>query len=208
MEVKVYNSNGKSTDKKVKLDDSIFGIEPNEHTIYLDVKNILANRRQGTHKAKEVSELSGSTAKLYRQKGTGNARRGHIKSPLLRGGARAFGPRVRDYSFKLNKKTKRLARISALSIKAKSENLFVIDDYSVKNPKTKEVVSLISNFKFDDNKVLLVIAEPDRNLQLAARNIPNVSVLLYSSLNTYDIMKAQKLMISAASVDKIQELFN
>lgn len=208
MEVKVYNTSGKATDKKINLDDSIFGIEPHEHSVYMDVKHILANKRQGTHKAKEVSELSGSTAKLYRQKGTGNARRGHVKSPLLRGGATAFGPRVRNYSFKLNKKVKRLARKSALSTKVKNDSLFVIDEMKVSQPKTKEVVQIINNFKFEGEKVLIVLDKPNKDFQLAARNLPNVKVTLYNNLNTYNIMNAKKLMVSSASIEKIQELFN
>jgi large subunit ribosomal protein L4 len=208
MEVKVYNISGKTTDKTVELSDSVFAIEPSEHSIYLDVKSILANKRQGTHKAKEVSELSGSTRKLYRQKGTGNARRGHIKSPLLRGGARTFGPRVRDYSFKLNKKVKKLARKSALSLKASNSNIFVLEDFNFENIKTKNFAELLTNLNLNNEKVLLILPEPNKNVSVSARNIPNTEVLLFNNFSTYDIMKAKKLVFMESSVKKIEELFN
>lgn len=208
MELSILNKEGKETGKKVKLSKDIFGIEPNDHAIYLDVKQYLANQRQGTHKAKEKSEVSGSTRKLHRQKGTGGSRKGSIKSPLFRGGARVFGPRVRDYSQKLNKKVKELARKSALSYKAKDNNIIVLEDFNIDTPKTKKFQEILKNLKIDGKKNLLVIAKPDKNIYLSSRNIEKSKVTTASQLNTYEIMNTGNLLISVSSVKEIEKLFN
>jgi len=205
METAVYSRSGQATDRKVVLDDQVFCSEPNDHAIYLDVKLHLANRRQGTAKAKERSEMSGSTRKLFRQKGTGGARRGDINSPLMYGGARVFGPKPRDYSFKLNKKLRLLARRSALSYKVQGNQLFVVEDFSMDTPKTKEFMSLIRNFQLDGRRVLLVTGENQPNLVLSGRNIPNARVMIAQDLNTYDVMNAHCLLVQQSAVAKIQE---
>lgn len=205
MELAVFNISGKETGKKVVLKDSIFGIEPNDHAIYLDVKQHLANRRQGTHKAKERGEVAGSTRKIKRQKGTGTARAGSIKSPVFRGGGRVFGPRPRNYSFKLNKKLKQLARYSALAIKAKTEAIQVVEDFQFEVPKTKEFLGLLNNLKINDKKSVLVLSEPNKNIYLSSRNLQGASVVTISELNTYNIMKASKLIFVESSLENLQK---
>lgn len=205
MEVTVLNTDGQETGKKVKLEKSIFGIEPNDHAIYLDVKQILANKRQGTHKTKERGEITGSTRKIKRQKGTGTARAGSIKSPIFRGGGRTFGPQPRDYGFKLNKKVKQLARKSALSYKARSKSILVLEDFSFKAPKTKEYVELLTNLKINDKKSLVVLSEPDQNIYLSSRNIQDSKVITTSDLNTYEIMKAGSLVFIESSLNNLQK---
>lgn len=208
MELSILNIEGKETGKKVKLNKSIFAIEPNDHAIYLDVKQYLANQRQGTHKAKEKSEVSGSTRKLHRQKGTGGSRKGSIKSPLFRGGARVFGPRVRDYSEKLNKKVKELARKSALSYKAKDNNIIVLEDFKFETPKTKKFQELLKNLKVDGKKNILVLSPADKNIYLSSRNLEKSKVTTPSQLNTYEIMNTGNLLISVSSVKEIEKLFS
>lgn len=207
MELTVYKINGEKTDRTVALDDSIYGIEPNDHAIYLDVKQILANKRQGTHKAKERGEVAGSTRKLKRQKGTGTARAGDIKNPLFRGGGRVFGPRPRDYSFKLNKKLKRLARMSALSYKASEEKITIIEDFSFDAPKTKAFVEILKSFELTGKKVLLLMPGAEDNIILASRNLQEVKYLSAKSINTYDILKAHRLLVVESSLKDIDELF-
>ncbi len=208
MELSIYNSKGEVTDKKVNLDDSIFGIEPNEHVIWLDVKQYLANQRQGTHKSKERSELSGSTRKLIRQKGSGGARRGDINSPLLVGGARVFGPKPRDYSFKLNKKVKVLARKSALSLKAKNNGIIVVEDLLFDTPKTKAFASLTKNLQLADKKLLFVLPAQNKNVYLSARNLQRVNVITASEINTYAIMNCSSMVMTESSIAAIDHLFN
>jgi large subunit ribosomal protein L4 len=203
MEIAVYNTQGHDTGRKVTLKDGVFGIEPNDHVIYLDVKQHLANRRQGTAKSKERSEIAGSTRKLGRQKGGGGARRGDINSPLLHGGARVFGPKPRDYHFKLNKKVKSLARKSALAYKVREEALTVIEDFTFKAPSTKEFVELVKNLKMDGKKLLLVSAETNENVSLSARNLQRTSVINVSELNTYKVMDAAQLILSESAVAAI-----
>ena len=195
MEVAIYNISGAETGKKATLNDAIFGIEPNNHAIYLDVKQYLANKRQGTHKAKQRNEVAGSTRKLKRQKGTGGARCGSIKSPLFPGGGRVFGPVPRDYSFKLNKKLKRLARRSALTYKAQAGAITVIESPSLEAPKTKQVEAMTKALKVADKKVLLVLPEGNANLQLSCRNIPSVKPILAANINTYEVMNANVLVM-------------
>ena len=207
MELAVYNIKGEVTDKKVTLDDSIFGIEPNEHVIWLDVKQYLANQRQGTHKTKERGELAGSTRKLIRQKGGGGARRGDIKSPLLVGGGRAFGPKPRDYGFKVNKKTKALARKSALSLKAKNSSIVVIEDLEFDAPKTKSLVELTKSLQLADKKLLFVLPSQNKNVYLSARNLGKVNIITASDINTYAIMNSTNLVITESSVAAIDNLF-
>jgi len=206
MELSIYNIKGEVTDKKVTLDDSIFGIEPNEHVIWLDVKQYMANQRQGTHKSKERSELSGSTRKLIRQKGSGGARRGDIKSPVLVGGARAFGPKPRDYSFKLNKKVKVLARKSALSLKAKNNAIIVVEDFVFDTPRTKSILELTKNLQVADKKLLFVLPNQNKNVYLSARNLGKVSVITASDINTYKIMDCVNLVMTESSVAVIDNL--
>ena len=208
MELNVVNIQGQETGRKVQLPDSVFGIEPNDHAIYLDVKQFLANNRQGTHKAKERSEVAGSTKKIKRQKGTGTARAGSIKSPLFRGGGRVFGPRPRSYRFKLNKKLKQLARKSALAYKAKNNAIVVVEDFTMEAPKTKEFVNIQKNLKLDGKKTFFVFKNIDRNVFLSARNIPKCQVANLASLNTYNIMNAQSLVLAESSVEEIVQLFN
>lgn len=206
MNLAVLDKNGKETGRKVKLNDSIFGAEPNDHAIYLDVKQYLANQRQGTHKSKERAEISGSTRKIKKQKGTGTARAGSIKSPIFRGGGRVFGPQPRNYGFKLNKKVKRLARISALSYKAKDANIVVLEDLSFDQPKTKDFSSLMAALALDAKKSLFVLAEPNKNVYLSSRNLKGVEVITASELNTYKTLGANKLILTEGSVEKIESL--
>jgi large subunit ribosomal protein L4 len=205
MELTVKNIKGADTGEKVSLPEAIFGIEPNDHAIYQDVRQILANARQGTHKAKERGEVSGSTKKPYRQKGTGNARQGHKRSPLWRHGGRVFGPRPRDYAFKLNKKVKRLARRSALSYKAKDAKIMVLDNFSLNVPKTKEVLSVLNNLKLNGVKVLMVVGADNNNVYLSGRNIPKTQIVRAQDLNTYDILHAEQLVIMKDAVQMITE---
>jgi large subunit ribosomal protein L4 len=204
MELAVLSISGKETGKKVKLDNEIFGIEPNDHAIYLDVKQFLANRRQGTHKSKERSEIAGSTKKIKKQKGTGTARFGDIKNPIFRGGGRVFGPRPRDYNFKLNKKVKQLARLSALSYKAKNGQIFVMEDFNLESPKTKDFVAIQKNLNVDEKKSLFVLKDRNNNIYLSSRNLQNSKVLTISELNTYEIMNASALLFVESSIDVLQ----
>lgn len=208
MELNVVNIQGQETGRKVQLPDSVFGIEPNDHAIYLDVKQYLANNRQGTHKTKERAEIAGSTKKIKRQKGTGTARAGSIKSPVFRGGGRAFGPKPRDYRFKLNKKLKQLARKSALAYKARNNAIVVVEDFKLEAPKTKEFVSIRKNLNLDGKKTLIVFKEMDRNVYLSSRNVPKSQVSTLSGLNTYNIMNAQSLVLAESSVEEIVQHFN
>lgn len=208
MEVSVLNIKGEDTGKKVVLNDEIFGIEPNDHVIYLAVNQYLAAQRQGTHKSKERSEITGSTRKLIRQKGGGGARRGDIKSPLLRGGGRVFGPRPRDYWFKLNKKVKALARKSALSYKAQQNAIIVVEDFDFEAPKTKQGVALLNNLKVEGKKTLFVLPEVKKNVNLSVRNIQRVEVMTASALNTYKVMNANVLVMTEGAVKMADETFN
>ena len=208
MEVSVYNIKGEDTGKKVELNDAIFGIEPNDHVIYLAVKQYLAAQRQGTHKSKERSEITGSTRKLIRQKGGGGARRGDIKSPVLRGGGRVFGPRPRDYWFKLNKKVQNLARKGALSYKAQQNAIIVVEDFNFEAPKTKEFVKMQNNLKIEGKKLLLVLPEVNKNVYLSSRNIQRVEVMTASALNTYKVMNANVLVITENALKLVDETFN
>ena len=207
MELKVLKTDGSETGRTVKLNDSIFGIEPNNHAIWLDVKQYLANQRQGTHATLEKSTISGSTRKLRRQKGGGGARIGSIKSPLLHGGARVFGPQPRDYSFKLNKKVKRLARMSALAIKAKENNITVLEQFDFEAPKTKDFVKILVDTKLVDKKTLFVVNELNKSVYLSSRNLKRVSVATVSNLNTYEILNAQNLVIFEPAASKIEDFF-
>ena len=200
MEVNVLNIKGEDTGRKVTLNESIFGIEPNDHAIYLDVKQFMANQRQGTHKSKERSEVSGSTRKIGRQKGGGGARRGDINSPLLHGGARVFGPKPRDYSFKLNKKVKVLARRSALSYKAQDNAIIVVEDFTLDLPKTKDFITIINNLKIADKKLLLVLPNGNKNVYLSARNIQDVKMSTASALNTYNVLDAETIVLTEDSL--------
>lgn len=208
MEVSVLNKNGQDTGKKVTLLDSIFAIEPNDHAIYLDVKQYLAAQRQGTAKTKERSEMSGSTRKLGRQKGGGGARRGDINSPVLVGGARVFGPKPRNYDFKLNKKVKQLARKSALSYKAKESALVVVEDFTFEAPKTKEFITLVENLKIADKKVLVALNGIDKNIFLSARNLKKANVVTASQLNTYGILDAGVLVVTESALKDIETVLN
>ena len=208
MEIKVLNKAGEETGKTVKLNDDIFAVEPNDHAIYLDVKQYLANNRQGTSKTKERSEITGSTKKIKRQKGTGTARAGSIKSPIFRGGGRTFGPRPRGYSFKLNKKIKQLARKSALSLKAKNSEIKVLEDFSFDAPKTKDYTAVLTNLKINDKKSTLVLSEPNNNIYLSSRNLKGVKVLTASELTTYKILNTNFLLISESAVEKIEQSFS
>ena len=203
MELSVYNIKGEDTGKKVTLNDAVFGIEPNEHAIYLDVKQYMANKRQGTHKSKERSEVSGSTRKLIRQKGSGGARRGDINSPVMVGGGRVFGPRPRNYSFKLNKKVKSLARKSALSLKAQENAIFVVEDFTFEAPKTKEFISIAQNLKVADKKLLLVLGSENKNVYLSALNVPKAKVVTTSELNTYKVLDCANLVLTESSLAAI-----
>lgn len=208
MEIAILNTAGKETGKSVELNDAVFAVEPNDHAIYLDVKLYLANQRQGTHQSRERGEISGSTRKLKRQKGTGTARAGSIKSPIFRGGGRVFGPRPRNYSFKLNKKLRTLARVSALSYKAKANDILVVEDFAFEAPKTKEFVAIQNNLKIGDKKSLIVLSEANKNIYLSSRNLQNVEIVSASDLNTYKIMRAKKIILVESSVKVVEELFN
>ncbi|KRO65591.1 MAG: 50S ribosomal protein L4 [Cryomorphaceae bacterium BACL11 MAG-121128-bin16] len=207
MKLAVHNITGKETSKKVDLSNDIFGIEPNDHAIYLDVKQYLAAQRSGTHKSKGRSEVKGSTRKLRKQKGGGGARVGDIKNPLFRGGGRVFGPVPRSYDFKVNKKVKRLARKSALSHKAKDMSIIVLEDFNFEKPNTKSYSDFLSNFDLLDNKTVLVLAESNKNIFLSSRNLKKAKVVLASELNTYDVMNANKLMIMESSINEIEKNF-
>ena len=208
MEVSVLNIKGEDTGKKVVLKDEIFGIEPNDHVIYLAVNQYLAAQRQGTHKSKERSEITGSTRKLIRQKGGGGARRGDIKSPLLRGGGRVFGPRPRDYWFKLIKKVKALARKSALTYKAQQNAIIVVEDFDFEAPKTKQGVKLLNNLNVEGKKTLIVLSEVKKNVNLSVRNIQRVDVMTACNLNTYRVMNANVLVVTESALNQIDETFN
>ena len=203
MEVSVLNIKGQETGRKVALNDAIFGIEPNDHVIYLDVKQYMANQRQGNAKSKERSEISGSTRKLGRQKGGGGARHGDINSPLLRGGGRGFGPKPRDYGFKLNKKVKALARKSALSYKAQENAIIVVEDFNFEAPKTKEFISLSKNLKVDGKKVLMVLPEANKNVYLSARNLQKAECIIAANLNTYKVLNADVMVITEKSLEAV-----
>jgi large subunit ribosomal protein L4 len=207
MELAILNIDGKETGRKVTLNDSIFGIEPNDHAIYLDTKQYLANQRQGTHKAKQRGEIAGSTRKIKRQKGTGSARAGSIKNPLFRGGGRIFGPQPRYYGFKLNKKVKELARKSALSYKASTNNIIVLEDFNFEAPKTKEIIKLGNNLNIINKKSLYVFSERNKNIYLSSRNVQGVDVVIANELNTYSIMKASTLVLVESAVDVLQAAF-
>ncbi|WP_277633399.1 50S ribosomal protein L4 [Avrilella dinanensis] len=205
MEVKVLDINGKETGRTIELSDSVFGIEPNQHAIYLDVKRYLAAQRQGTHKSKERGEITGSTRKIKKQKGTGTARAGSIKSPLFRGGGRVFGPRPRNYSIKLNKNLKRLARKSAVSLKAQESNLVVVEDFNFDAPSTKQFVNVLKALGLENKKSLLVLGESNKNVYLSSRNLQRASVVTDSGISTYDVMNANSLIITESSVEGIVE---
>lgn len=206
MELSVFNIKGEDTGRKVVLSDEVFGIEPNDHAIYLDVKRFLASQRQGTAKSKERSELSGSTRKLGRQKGGGGARRGDINSPVLVGGGRVFGPKPRDYRFKLNKKVKTLARKSALSYKAQENGIIVVEDFSFEAPKTKEFLNVVKNLNVADKKVLLVVPEVNKNVYLSARNLQKAEVMTANAINAYKVLNADVVVVSEKSVQVIDEI--
>jgi large subunit ribosomal protein L4 len=208
MEAKVFDAKGKATSKKVTLSDSVFGIEPNDHAIYLDVKQHLANRRQGTHKAKERAEIAGSTRKIKKQKGTGGARAGSIKSGTRVGGGRIFGPRPRNYHFKLNVKLKRLARKSAFSYKAKGDAIMVLEDLNFDAAKTKDFKSLLSALKLENEKVLLILGEQNDNVYLSSRNLGRVKVVTADSVNTYDVLNARKVVLAVSSIEVIEKILN
>jgi large subunit ribosomal protein L4 len=208
MQVEVLNISGKKTAKKVDLTEVIFGVEPSDHSIYLDVKHYLAAQRQGTHKAKERAEIARTTKKLKRQKGTGGARAGSMKSPVFVGGGRAFGPRPRDYSFKLNKKVKVLARASALTYKAKENAITVLEDFNFEAPKTKNYVDLMKNLNLSDKKTLLVLGDSNNNVYLSSRNLQGTKVVMASDLNTYDIVNAETLILSESSVKVLEDILN
>jgi large subunit ribosomal protein L4 len=208
MEVAVLKYSGETTSKKVSLADTVFGIEPNDHAIYLDVKSYLANQRQGTHKSKQRNEISGSSKKLKKQKGTGGARAGNIKNPQFKGGGRVFGPVPRDYSFKLNKKVKDLARKSALSYKAKDNSIAILEDFSFEAPKTKQYLSMLSALSLGDKKTLLVLPELSKNVILSGRNIRNTKVTTADNITTYDVMHADSVIFVESSLSKVENLLN
>ncbi len=208
MEVKVFDAAGKATSKKISLSDSVFGIEPNDHAIYLDVKQHLANRRQGTHKAKERAEIAGSTKKIKKQKGTGGARAGNIKSGTRVGGGRIFGPRPRNYHFKLNIKLKRLARKSAFSYKAKNESILVLEDLKFDQAKTKDFKSLLVALNLENEKVLMILGEKNDNVYLSSRNLGRVKVVTADSVNTFDVLNARKVVLAESSIDVIEKILN
>ncbi len=204
MELNVFNINGQPTGRKVTLNESIFGIKPNDHVVWLDVKLYQANQRQGTAKTKERSELSGSTRKLIRQKGSGGARRGDINSPVLRGGARVFGPKPRDYSFKLNHKVRLLARKSALTYKAQDDAIIVVEDFTIDTPRTKEFLSIQKNLQVEGKKILIILPEDDKKVYLSSRNLKNAQVMGASKLNTYKVMDADVLILAESSLPRIE----
>jgi large subunit ribosomal protein L4 len=205
MELAVFNKTGKETGRKVELMDTIFSIEPNDHAIYLDVKQHLANKRQGTHKSKERNEISGSTRKIKKQKGTGGARAGSIKNPLFTGGGRVFGPQPRDYNFKLNKKVKQLARKSALTYKARNNEIMILEDFSLDAPKTKDYIAMLANLNIDGKKSLVVLNEPNKNIYLSSRNLSETRVITISELTTYDILNSASLVFFESSLDNFQK---
>jgi len=207
MELAILNSEGKETGRKVVLNDSIFGIRPNDHAIYLDTKQFLANQRQGTHKSKQRGEIAGSTRKIKKQKGTGTARAGSLKNPLFRGGGRVFGPQPRFYGFKLNKKIKQLARKSALSYKASANNIIVLEDFSFEAPKTKEIIRMNNNLNIVNKKSLYVLREQNKNIYLSSRNVQGVEVVTANELSTYNIMKASTLVLVESAIDVLQSTF-
>lgn len=208
MDINVLDIKGQETGRKVTLSESIFGIEPNDHVIYLDVKQYMADQRQGTHKSKERSEVSGSTRKLGRQKGGGGARRGDINSPVLVGGGRVFGPKPRDYRFKLNKKVKNLARRSALSYKAQEQAILVVEDFNFEAPKTKDFVNIAKNLKVDGNKLLLLLPEANKNVFLSARNLQKAHVMVAKDVNTYKILDADVLIVTENSLKAVEGILN
>lgn len=208
MKVAVIDINGKKTGRSVELSDTVFGVEPNDHAIYLDVKQHLANRRQGTHKAKERAEIAGSTRKIKKQKGTGTARAGSIKSPVFRGGGRIFGPRPRNYGFKLNKGLKKLARQSALSMKAKEDNIVVIESFDFEAPKTKEFTNILKALELENKKSLFVLDRSNNNVYLSSRNLKKADVIRGSELNTYNVLNANKVVISEACLEEIESNFS
>lgn len=205
MKVKVLNTEGKPTGRELELSDAIFGIEPHQHSVYLSVKQFMANNRQGTHKAKERSEIARTTKKAFRQKGTGGARRGDMKSPLVRGGGRVFGPKPHDYNFKLNKKVKDLAKKSLLSDKVKTDNLIVLEDFNMDKPQTKGFVNILNNLGVAENKTMFVLAENNYNVYLSSRNYPSAAVVTADKLNAYEIINAQKLVLTESSVKKLED---
>lgn len=205
MELVVLDRSGKETGRKVTLDETIFGVEPNTHAVYLEVKQYLASQRQGTHKSKERSELSGSTRKLHRQKGTGGSRKGDINNPLFRGGARVFGPRPRDYRFKLNKSLKRIAKKSVFSQKLKENNLKVVEDLNFEAPKTKDFTKVLQDLGLANKKALFILGQSNKNVYLSSRNLQDAKVLGYSEISSYDILKANEVVLFESSVEKIQE---
>ena len=207
MKIVVHKTSGKETTKKVDLNNNVFGFTPNDHAIYLDVKQYLAAQRTGTHKAKERSDVKGSRRKLRKQKGSGAARVGDIKNPLFRGGGRVFGPRPRKYDLKVNKKVKRIARKSALSYKAKDKNIIVLEDFTIDTPKTKQYLDILTNFGLQDNKTLLVLSQANKNILLSSRNLKKARVVLASELNTYDVMNTNKLMFLESSIKEIEKNF-
>ena len=207
MELAILNIDGKETGRKVTLNDSVFGIAPNDHAIYLDAKQYLANQRQGTHKSKERGEIAGSTRKIKRQKGSGTARAGSRKNPLFKGGGRIFGPRPRYYGFKLNKKVKELARKSALSYKASTNNIIVLEDFNFEAPKTKEMIKICNNLNIANKKSLYVFSEKNKNIYLSSRNVQGIEVVIAKELNTYNIMKASTLVLVESAVDVLQAVF-
>ncbi len=206
MELAIYNINGEDTGRRAQLNDEVFAIEPNEHALYLDVKQFLANQRQGTHKSKERSEVSGSTRKLHKQKGGGGSRIGDINSPVLVGGGRVFGPRPRDYRFKLNKKVKLLARKSALSVKAQDNQIIIVEDFSLEAPKTKDFLKIAKNLKVDGKKLLLVLASREKNVYLSARNVPGASVMTAQDINTYSLLNNNAIVLTESSLEVINKL--
>ena len=206
MELAVYNIKGEDTGRKVELSEEVFGIEPNEHAIYLDVKQYLANQRQGTHKSKERSEVSGSTRKLHKQKGGGGSRVGDINSPVLVGGGRVFGPRPRDYRFKLNKKIKQLARKSALSLKAREGEIMVVENFTIEAPKTKDFINIVKNLKVDGKKVLVVLPSQDKNVYLSSRNVPDAVVTTAADINTYTLLNNKAILLAEGCLEAINKL--
>jgi large subunit ribosomal protein L4 len=208
MDIAVLNTGGKQTGRQVSLSDAVFGIEPNDHAIYLDVKSIMANQRQGTHKAKQRNEIAGSSKKIKKQKGTGGARAGNIKNPQFKGGGRIFGPQPRDYSFKLNKKVKDLARRSALAYKAKDNSIAVLEDFNFDAPKTKQYLTLLSALSLGDLKTLLVLPESIKNIVLSGRNVLNTKITTADQINTYDVMNADKVVFVESAISKVENLLN
>lgn len=208
MEIAVVKQSGESTGRKVSLTSEVFGIEPNDHAIWLDVKSFLANQRQGTHKSKQRNEISGSSKKLKKQKGTGGARAGNIKNPQFKGGGRIFGPTPRDYSFKLNKKVKDLARKSALTYKAKDNQIAIVEDFNFEAPKTKQYISLLKSLSVQDKKTLVVLPEAKKNVVLSGRNIQNSKIITADQINTYDVINAEQIILVESSLSKIDNLLN